>query len=211
MAGTLNDYFEMMSDWVDGANPDRGEALTWHRVIKACEEIGEAAEHMPRDGGSFEKDKLVAELMDVAFASLGAVVHLNRRVRHSIPDFPSELHDWTGSEAARCHVEPGTTAESVARSASSRGYGLEGHFQSLVAAGGKLCDTMLGMSGQNPRKGVYARSLDVSDALMNCALLSFETISCLHGYDPDAFDPTARLTELGAWLVVRAGIVEAPA
>lgn len=73
-----------LSAWVDRANRDRGEALTWHRVAKCAEEAGEALSELlgmtgqnPRKGVYSDVGKLQEELLDVAVAALGAVEHLH--------------------------------------------------------------------------------------------------------------------------------------
>lgn len=72
-----------ISRWVDEANADRGEALTWHRVAKCAEESGEALSALlgitgqnPRKGVHGSQGELIEELCDVAVAALGAVEHL---------------------------------------------------------------------------------------------------------------------------------------
>lgn len=73
-----------LSRWVDAANAHRDpEALLWHRVGKVSEEVGEAIGALigatggnPRKGTSHAMDDVVAELLDVAVAALGAVEHI---------------------------------------------------------------------------------------------------------------------------------------
>lgn len=72
-----------LSMWVDDANADRGEALTWHRVAKVAEESGEALSALlgyvgqnPRKGYYADGQDVVKELLDVAVAALGAVEHM---------------------------------------------------------------------------------------------------------------------------------------
>lgn len=73
-----------LSHWMDEYLADRHpEALTWHRVVKVCEEAGEVVEAMigytggnPRKGYDKIADDVIEELLDVAVAALGAVEHL---------------------------------------------------------------------------------------------------------------------------------------
>jgi NTP pyrophosphatase (non-canonical NTP hydrolase) len=75
-----------LSAWIDNAPPNadrNAEALTWHRVMKVAEEVGEVTEAMigwtggnPRKGRTQDRGDVVKELLDVAVSALAAVEHL---------------------------------------------------------------------------------------------------------------------------------------
>lgn len=72
-----------LSAWIDGAQEGRDpEAVTWHRVAKISEELGEAIEALigctganPRKQVSHTVEDLRRELLDVAVSALAAHAH----------------------------------------------------------------------------------------------------------------------------------------
>ena len=79
-----SDALVALSEWIDAGNVDRDpESITWGRLAKITEEAGEviaafigATGQNPRKGVTHTLDDVVAELLDVAVTSLGAVEHL---------------------------------------------------------------------------------------------------------------------------------------
>jgi hypothetical protein len=82
----MSSRLAQLSEWIDSAPANIGrnpEALTWHRVMKVAEEIGEVTEAMigwtagnPRKGETHESSDVVKELLDVAVSALAGVEHL---------------------------------------------------------------------------------------------------------------------------------------
>lgn len=206
MSSTLNQSVEAISDWIDKENSDRGEALTWHRIGKPVEEIGEVAQTLPGYVTPSRAEETEAELFDVAFSCLSAIVHLNRLRHHSVPDFASDLHDWASIRASQLGITPGDVAESIRKTAQARGLDRNGHFIRLVASGANVFDAQLGASGQNPRKGRYSNYTDLYNALMGTALDALEMAACFSDYEA-WFTPMEELEALGERLVARAGLV----
>jgi hypothetical protein len=100
-----------LSKWVDDANADRGEALTWSRVAKVGEESGEALSALlgyvgqnPRKGYYADAQEVVKELLDVALAALGAVEHMTDNKGHALRLFREHV------EAVHARAGLGATA-----------------------------------------------------------------------------------------------------
>ncbi|MBB3043915.1 MazG-like family protein [Nocardioides soli] len=81
---TTADNLVALSRWIDAGNAGRDpEAITWGRLAKITEEAGEVISayigytgQNPRKGTTHKRSDVVAELLDVAVAALGAVEHL---------------------------------------------------------------------------------------------------------------------------------------
>ena len=201
---TLQDAVEKISDWVDSPNTDRGEALTWHRVCKPIEEIGEVAEVLD---GDFDSTKLVAELLDVIFAALGSVVHLYRIRELPAPDLIDGLTKASQRRAKAMRLpHDGGLDENIKAVAFSYGFVTLGEMVvSLCAAGGALSSAMLGMSGQNPRKGVTASADDVEEKVYDVACVAAQTLVRLDEmYHDHEGALVPRLEALGSFLIKRA-------
>jgi len=79
------DALTRLSRWIDEGNAHRNaEAITWGRLAKLSEEVGEviaafigATGQNPRKGVTHDRDDVRAELLDVAVTALAAYEHLD--------------------------------------------------------------------------------------------------------------------------------------
>lgn len=75
-----------ISGWIDDGLAGRGaETIAMHRTMKVAEEAGEVIAAVigwtganPRKGHTHTREDVIAELLDAAVASLGAVEHLTK-------------------------------------------------------------------------------------------------------------------------------------
>jgi NTP pyrophosphatase (non-canonical NTP hydrolase) len=85
--GGLRDDIAAISEMISGSYPDEiradAEVHGWRRIAKVQEEAGEVMEawlgylgENPRKGRTHSLEDVIAELLDVAGAALGAVEHL---------------------------------------------------------------------------------------------------------------------------------------
>jgi NTP pyrophosphatase (non-canonical NTP hydrolase) len=96
-----------LSQWVDDANAHRDpEALTWQRLVKLSEEVGEVTAAYigvtgsnPRKGKTHTIDDVRKELLDVATAALGAYEHMTGNKGESLDalvEFIASRHERAG-------------------------------------------------------------------------------------------------------------------
>lgn len=88
-----------LSRWIDAGNDHRDpESVTWGRVSKIAEELGEvisafigATGQNPRKGVTGDMGDVMDELLDVAITALGAYEHLDGHRGQSITDLENKI------------------------------------------------------------------------------------------------------------------------